>query len=122
MATGPAPGDPVPSRVLLARGHADAVAELWEAFAQLSPPCQNILRLLIIEPAGSYASAAAFDAPAAVETTVRSGRVDYMAMSRSSSWKEHRLANRFQNRHREEPAPTALTAEENPHKIIDAEP
>ncbi|MET7469576.1 DUF3099 domain-containing protein [Micromonospora sp. NPDC005686] len=35
---------------------------------------------------------------------------------------EHRLANRFRNRHREEPAPTVLTAEENPHKIIDAEP
>ncbi|TWF79285.1 N-6 DNA methylase [Pseudonocardia hierapolitana] len=29
----PAPGDQIPSRVLLARGHADAVAELWEAFA-----------------------------------------------------------------------------------------
>jgi hypothetical protein len=29
----PAPGDPVPSRVLLARGIPDAAAELWEAFA-----------------------------------------------------------------------------------------
>jgi N-6 DNA Methylase len=28
----PAPGDPVPSRVLLARGSPDAAAELWEAF------------------------------------------------------------------------------------------
>src|SRR5918999_959882 len=29
----PAPGDPVPSGVLLARGSPDAAAELWEAFA-----------------------------------------------------------------------------------------
>jgi hypothetical protein len=29
----PAPGDQVPSRVLLARGNPDAAAELWEAFA-----------------------------------------------------------------------------------------
>ncbi|MCI4064927.1 DUF3099 domain-containing protein [Micromonospora sp. R77] len=35
---------------------------------------------------------------------------------------EHRLANRFQARGRDEAPPMSLTAEERPHKIIDAEP
>jgi uncharacterized membrane protein len=35
---------------------------------------------------------------------------------------EHRLANRFQQRHRDETPPMSLTAEERPHKVIDAEP
>ncbi|MGC4896455.1 DUF3099 domain-containing protein [Micromonospora sp. DT31] len=35
---------------------------------------------------------------------------------------EHRLANRFRPRHREEPGPTALTAQERPHRVIDGEP
>jgi hypothetical protein len=35
---------------------------------------------------------------------------------------EHRLANRFQARRRDESPPMSLTAEERPHKIIDVEP
>ncbi|MGC4891351.1 DUF3099 domain-containing protein [Micromonospora sp. RP3T] len=35
---------------------------------------------------------------------------------------EHRLANRFQPRGRDETPPMALSAEERPHKVIDAEP
>ncbi|MFI5834578.1 DUF3099 domain-containing protein [Micromonospora sp. NPDC051300] len=35
---------------------------------------------------------------------------------------EHRLANRFQARGRDETPPMALSAEERPHKVIDAEP
>ncbi|MDO3700479.1 DUF3099 domain-containing protein [Micromonospora sp. C28SCA-DRY-2] len=35
---------------------------------------------------------------------------------------EHRLMNRFQARHRDETPPMSLTAEERPHKVIDAEP
>ncbi|GGM26903.1 MULTISPECIES: DUF3099 domain-containing protein [Micromonospora] len=35
---------------------------------------------------------------------------------------QHRLANRFQRRAREEAAPRTLTAEEHPHKIIEVEP
>ncbi|SCG76778.1 DUF3099 domain-containing protein [Micromonospora humi] len=35
---------------------------------------------------------------------------------------EHRLANRFQPRARDETPPMALSAEERPHKVIDAEP
>ncbi|SCF28940.1 DUF3099 domain-containing protein [Micromonospora chokoriensis] len=35
---------------------------------------------------------------------------------------EHRLANRFHPRRRDETPPMSLTAEERPHKVIDAEP
>ncbi|MGN9776647.1 DUF3099 domain-containing protein [Micromonospora sp. H33] len=35
---------------------------------------------------------------------------------------QHRLAGRFQPRRRDETPPMSLTAEERPHKIIDAEP
>ncbi|MFI7605338.1 DUF3099 domain-containing protein [Micromonospora sp. NPDC049366] len=34
---------------------------------------------------------------------------------------EHRLANRFHHQQRDETPPMSLTAEERPHKIIDAE-
>jgi RNA polymerase sigma factor (sigma-70 family) len=33
--------------------------ELWRAFRQLSQRCQSVLRLLVVEPSGSYAAAAA---------------------------------------------------------------
>ncbi|MEV0152384.1 DUF3099 domain-containing protein [Micromonospora sp. NPDC050686] len=35
---------------------------------------------------------------------------------------EHRLAGRFQPRRRDDSPPMSLTAEERPHKVIDAEP
>ncbi|MEU3456002.1 DUF3099 domain-containing protein [Micromonospora sp. NPDC006766] len=35
---------------------------------------------------------------------------------------QHRLANKLHPRHRDEPSPAALPAEEQPHKVIDAEP
>ncbi|WP_422734032.1 DUF3099 domain-containing protein [Micromonospora sp. WMMD558] len=35
---------------------------------------------------------------------------------------QHRLAGRFQPRQRDETPPMSLTAEEQPHKVIDAEP
>lgn len=35
---------------------------------------------------------------------------------------EHRLANRLRPGHRDDTPPTALAAEEHPHKVIDAEP
>ncbi|WP_433320961.1 DUF3099 domain-containing protein [Micromonospora chersina] len=35
---------------------------------------------------------------------------------------EHRLAAKFQHRHRDDTPPMALTSEERPHKVIDAEP
>ncbi|WP_329007981.1 DUF3099 domain-containing protein [Micromonospora rifamycinica] len=35
---------------------------------------------------------------------------------------EHRLANRFQPRRRDDTPPMSLTAEERPHRIIDVEP
>ncbi|NYH45648.1 putative tellurium resistance membrane protein TerC [Micromonospora jinlongensis] len=35
---------------------------------------------------------------------------------------EHRLANRFHRRHTDDTPPMSLTAEERPHKVIDAEP
>lgn len=35
---------------------------------------------------------------------------------------QHRLAGRFQPRSRDETPPMALSAEERPHKVIDAEP
>ncbi|RKN59092.1 DUF3099 domain-containing protein [Micromonospora costi] len=34
---------------------------------------------------------------------------------------EHRLANKFHHRHRDETPPMSLTAEERPHKVIDVE-
>lgn len=34
-------------------------AELWHAYRQLSTRCQELLRLLVFEPVGSYATAAA---------------------------------------------------------------
>lgn len=38
---------------------ADRDHELWQAFRRLPARCQTLLRLLVIEPVGSYASAAA---------------------------------------------------------------
>lgn len=38
---------------------ADRDSELWRAFRQLPTRCQEILRLLVIDPADSYAAAAA---------------------------------------------------------------
>ncbi|KAB1939595.1 DUF3099 domain-containing protein [Micromonospora sp. ALFpr18c] len=35
---------------------------------------------------------------------------------------EHRLANRFHRRQRDDTPPMSLTAEERPHKVIDVEP
>ena len=35
---------------------------------------------------------------------------------------QHRLAGKFQSRHRDETPPMSLPAEERPHKVIDAEP
>ncbi|WP_320064941.1 DUF3099 domain-containing protein [Micromonospora sp. RTGN7] len=35
---------------------------------------------------------------------------------------EHRLANRFHSRHRDEAPPMSLAAEERPHRVIDVEP
>ncbi|MEU5674510.1 DUF3099 domain-containing protein [Micromonospora sp. NPDC047762] len=35
---------------------------------------------------------------------------------------EHRLANRFHPRQQDDTPPMSLTAEERPHKVIDAEP
>ncbi|MFG1651324.1 DUF3099 domain-containing protein [Micromonospora sp. NPDC049275] len=35
---------------------------------------------------------------------------------------EHRLANRFHSRHKDETPPMSLTAEERPHRVIDVEP
>ncbi len=35
---------------------------------------------------------------------------------------QHRLASRRQARRRDDPPPMSLTAEERPHKVIDAEP
>lgn len=35
---------------------------------------------------------------------------------------QHRLANRFRPRNRDEAPPMSLTSEERPHRVIDAEP
>lgn len=48
--------DPPPWQALL---HRERDRELWQAFRLLSARCQEVLRLLVLEPAVSYAAAAA---------------------------------------------------------------
>ena len=49
--------EPPPWQALLAR---ERDQELWQAFSRLSPRCQALLRLLVLDPAeGGYAAAAA---------------------------------------------------------------
>ena len=45
----PEPGDQVPSRVLLARGHPEAAAELWEAFASGRPVRDGARAVPVVE-------------------------------------------------------------------------
>jgi RNA polymerase sigma factor (sigma-70 family) len=52
------PSDPQESQVDLAVLTAERDAELWQAFAQLSPRCQQLLRTLTADPPPRYAEVA----------------------------------------------------------------